>query len=370
MRFGRFGPWSVSVLLAAGAGGCASSPVAAHAPTGAVWSSLGSAATDAGHRAAAASEPPWAAVHWAYRAGAPLAAPAGIGPDGSVVVGSVDGYLHALREDGSFRWGYTLRGPLVGRPLVGGDGAVFAAADPNGLYALAGDGTLDWVSSVSGGVRSPPVLDAASHVWVATGQGTLLGFSQHGGIVGFARLGAARPLGLAPLPKGGVAVASVDGSVRIAGRPGAGERSVSSGPLLDLEVGSDGLFVLGAAGLSRLDALAGEERWFRTSVVRVACSRPALVVVEGHGLRWLSAEGEPRAVVPFAVGAQRAIACFEDGSLVVPDDAGALARVDARGVRGRVRLPPGRLVSLDPAKSGLLIAGYRDGRVLAVEPPR
>jgi len=369
MRFGLPGPRSVCAALLAGVLGCSSSAASARLPgMGGVWASLGGAATDAGHRAVAASEPPWAAVHWAYRAGAPLAAAAGIGRDGSVVVGSVDGYLHALRDDGSFRWGYTLRGPLVGRPVVGDDGSVFAAADPNGLYALAGDGTLDWVSSVAGGVTSPAVLDVASHVWVATGQGTLLGFSPRGGLVGFARLGAGRPLGVAPLPEGGVAVASVDGSVRIAGRPGGGQRTLSSAPLLELEVGSDGLFVLGATGLSRFDAV-GEERWFRTSVVRVACSRPALVVVEGQGLRWLSTDGEPRAVVPFAVGAQRAIACLDDGSLVVPDDTGALARVDSRGIRARVRLPPGRLVSLDPVKSGLLIAGYRDGRVLAVEPP-
>lgn len=369
MPFGLPGPPSVCVALVAGALGCSSSAASAHAPaTGGVGASVAGAAVDAGHRAAAASEPPWAAVHWAYRAGAPLAAPAGIGRDGSVVVGSVDGYLHALRDDGSFRWGYTLRGPVVGRPVLGDNGSVFAAADPNGLYALAGDGTLDWVSSVSGGVTAPPVLDAASHVWVATGQGTLLGFSERGGIVGFARLGAGRTLALAALPEGGVAAASVDGSVRIAGRPGGGPRTVSSAPLLDLEAGSDGLFVLGASGLSRFDSV-GEERWFRTSVVRVACSRPALVVVEGQGLRWLSSEGEPRASVPLAVGAQRAIACLEDGSLVVPDDSGALARVDAHGVRARVRVPPGRLISLDPVKSGLLIAGYRDGRVLAVEPP-
>src|SRR3954470_15001806 len=52
-------------------------------------------------------------VSWSYRAGAPLAAPAALAADGGVLVGSDDGYLHALRPDGSFRWGYTLRGPLI-----------------------------------------------------------------------------------------------------------------------------------------------------------------------------------------------------------------------------------------------------------------
>ncbi|HWP08586.1 MAG TPA: PQQ-binding-like beta-propeller repeat protein [Polyangiaceae bacterium] len=314
-------------------------------------------------------EPPPAAIAWSYRAGAPLAAPAAVGPDGTVVVGSVDGYLHALRGDGSFRWGYTLRGPLVGRPAIGLHGAVFAAADPNGLYALDGEGTLLWVSSVVGGVSSPPVVDLSSKVWVATGQGTLLGFSSHGGLAGFARLGAAPTLGPAPLPNGGVVVASNDGKLRFLGQPSAPAPTRVSPPLVDLEVGQAGLFLLGAEGLSRFDAADGEERWSRTTVERVACASPALVVVEDEGLRWLSAEGEPRARVALAVGRHRAIACLGDGSLVVGDDTGTLLRVDATGVKARARLPAGRLVSLDPTAGGLLIAGYRDGRVLAARPP-
>ena len=84
---------------------------------------------------------------------------------------------------------------------------------------------------------------------------------------------------------------------------------------------------------------------------------------------WLTAEGEPQARVSVPVGPQRAIACLADGSLVLPDDAGVLLRVDATGVRGRARMPAGRLVSLDSTSDGLVIAGYRDGRVIALRPP-
>jgi len=311
---------------------------------------------------------PLARVAWCYRAGAPLAAPPAIAPDGSVVAGSVDGYLHALRRDGSFHWGYTLRGPLVGRPALAPNGDVFAAADPNGLYALDADGMLLWVSSVAGGVTSPPAVDRQSRVWVTTGQGTLLGFSGRGGVVGFAHLGSGRTLGPAPLDDEGVIVASADGAVKVAGHPGT-LRATASAPLVDLEPARDAFFVLGADGLSRFDWPAGEERWSRMDVARVACNAPALVVVEPHGLRWLTPRGEPQAMVRIAVGNQRPIACLPDGSLLVPDDKGVVARVDARGIRGRARLPAGRLVSLDPTASGLVVAGYRDGRVLALEPP-
>lgn len=312
---------------------------------------------------------PSARVAWSYRAGAPLAAPPAIAPDGGVFVGSVDGYLHALRRDGSFRWGYTLRGPLIGRPALAPNGDLFAAADPNGLYAIDPDGLLLWVSSVAGGVTSAPVVDRQARVWVTTGQGTLLGFSAHGGVVGFARVGGGRTLGPAPLDDEGVIVASADGAVKVAGHAGV-LHATASAPLRELEPARDAFFVLGADGLARFDWPAGEERWSRTDVARVACKAPALVVVEQHGLRWLSPRGEPEALVRVSLGSQRPIACLADGSLVAVDDAGSLVRVARKGIEARVRLPAGRLVSLDPTPTGLLIAGYRDGRVLAVEPPR
>lgn len=306
------------------------------------------------------------AVSWSYRAGAPLAAPAALGPDGGVLVGSVDGYLHALRPDGSFYWGYTLRGPLVGRPAVAPDGEVFAAADPNGLYALDPDGSLAWVSSVVGGVTSAPILDREARVWLTTGQGTLLGFSSHGGIVGFIRVGNARTLGPAPLASGGVAIASVNGALKVAGNRGFSARMVAAAPVLELESGPDALFVLGGEGLSRFDTKEGEERWSRGDVARVACSEPALVVVDDGGLGWLSPRGELTAHVAVTAGAHRPIACLPNGELLVADDGGNLVRLGAAGIKARARLPEGRLLSLEARSDGVVVAAYRDGRVLGL----
>jgi len=217
-------------------------------------------------------------------------------------------------------------------------------------------------------VQSPAVVDSERRVWVTTGQGTLLGFSNRGGIVGFAKAGTAQLLGPAPLADGGVVIASMNGDVKIAGQRGA-PRASAPGPVFGLETANDSLFVLGAEGLARIDLTAGEERWSRSDVARVACASPALVVVEGRGLRWLSPQGEPQAHVPVALGTQRPVACLSDGSLLLIDDSGALLRVDTTGVRARGKLPAGRLVSLDPAGGELVIAGYRDGRVLAFRPP-
>lgn len=305
-------------------------------------------------------------VSWSYRAGAPLAAPAALGADGGVVVGSVDGYLHALRPDGSFRWGYTLRGPLIGRAVVAPNGEIFAAAEPNGLYALDPDGTLAWVSSIGGGVTSAPILDREARVWVTTGQGTLLGFSGHGGIVGYARVGNERMLGPAALAAGGVAIASVNGALKVAGNRSFSARMVAAAPVVELDSGPDALFVLGGEGLSRFDTPEGAERWSRGDVARIACSEPALVVVDERGLGWLSPRGALVAHVDLALGPHRPIACLPDGELLVDDEAGNLVRLGPAGVRTRAKLPDGRLLSLDPRSDGIVVAAYRDGRVLGL----
>jgi outer membrane protein assembly factor BamB len=140
-------------------------------------------------------------------------------------------------------------------------------------------------------------------------------------------------------------------------------------PVVDLKSGTDALFVLDGEGLARFDTAAGEERWSRTDVARVACSEPALVVVDEHGLGWLSPRGELLAHVALAIGRHRAIACLANGAVLVADDAGSLVWLETSGIKARGKLPEGRLVSLDPTSDGLLVAAYRDGRVIALRPP-
>lgn len=52
-----------------------------------------------------------------------------------VVVGTRDGWLHALREDGSVAWEYQGAGAFAGEPLIDGD-TVFAGCNDGRLYAL------------------------------------------------------------------------------------------------------------------------------------------------------------------------------------------------------------------------------------------
>ena len=81
-----------------------------------------------------------------FTASASLFARPGVGKDGSVYVGSGDGYVHALGPDGAFRWSYTVKGRVVAPPVEEPvSGRVFVATSEAKLYALESDSHLRWV---------------------------------------------------------------------------------------------------------------------------------------------------------------------------------------------------------------------------------
>jgi hypothetical protein len=85
-------------------------------------------------------------VAFRFLASSTLFARPGVGRDGSVYVGSGDGYVHALMPDGSFRWSYTVKGRVIAPPVEEpGSGRVFVATSEARLYALEPDSQLRWV---------------------------------------------------------------------------------------------------------------------------------------------------------------------------------------------------------------------------------
>lgn len=95
---------------------------------------------------APASARPVPSTVFKFAAGSSLFARPGVGRDGSVYIGSGDGYVHALKADGSFRWSYTVKGRIVAPPVEEpSSGRVFVATSEKKLYALEPDSHLRWV---------------------------------------------------------------------------------------------------------------------------------------------------------------------------------------------------------------------------------
>jgi outer membrane protein assembly factor BamB len=305
-------------------------------------------------------------IAWSFHAGTPLSAPPTIAADGSVLVVTVEGYLHALRADGGYRYSYTLRGRAVGSPVSTPDGLTVAAVEPNRLIAIDADGGLAWSTTVVGGVATPPIVDERGRIWVGTRGRTLLGFSARGAVSAFARVGPAPLVGPVALSGGEVALASTDGSIRLAGGGRSSASEASPDAIRGLFLGDGSLFALGEGGLVRFETGTFAERWRRAGVERVLCARPALVVLEGGVLRFLSVRGEPGPTIPFPAPADAPAACRPDGEILVTKEPRSLLHVRATGVTARRTIPAGDVLSVHAVASAAALIAYRGGRVVAL----
>jgi hypothetical protein len=116
-----------------------------------------------------------------FHAGAPLLAPAGVASDGSVCIGTADGYVHLLGPDGSFRWSHSVRGAVTQRPILAGQ-LWLVATSAERIYALTARGTLYWVFRPPSAVASELAADAAGLTYFVGADHFLYGITGHGGV--------------------------------------------------------------------------------------------------------------------------------------------------------------------------------------------
>jgi outer membrane protein assembly factor BamB len=65
-----------------------------------------------------------------------------IAEDGTIVFGSMDMHLHALRPDGSLKWQYKTGGKVEGSPAIGDDGVIYIGSWDHCLHAVTSDGSF------------------------------------------------------------------------------------------------------------------------------------------------------------------------------------------------------------------------------------
>jgi hypothetical protein len=117
-----------------------------------------------------------------FGAGSGLFARPGVGQQGDLYVGSGDGYVHALRPDGSYRWSYTVKGRVVAPPVEEpATRRAFVLTSEARLYCLEPDARLRWVFQLPVAPKSEVTL---------TPKGTLLFVGQDDHLYGVTTGGA------------------------------------------------------------------------------------------------------------------------------------------------------------------------------------
>jgi outer membrane protein assembly factor BamB len=96
-----------------------------------------------------------------------------IANDGTIYFGSDDGYLYALKSDGTQQWRFQTGGPVASVPAIGADGSVYFGSDDGQVRAVTSAGTLRWAHAAGGAARSSPVLGQNGLVYVGSDDGYL-----------------------------------------------------------------------------------------------------------------------------------------------------------------------------------------------------
>jgi len=117
-----------------------------------------------------------------FHAGAPLLAPAGVAADGSVCVGTADGYVHLLGPDGSFRWSHSVQGGVTHSPVRAG-ALWLVSTNAERIYALTPEGTLYWVFKPLSPVVSDLAVDDTGTAFFVGADHFLYGVSVHGAVL-------------------------------------------------------------------------------------------------------------------------------------------------------------------------------------------
>lgn len=296
---------------------------------------------------------------------------------GLAVFGTRDGWLHAVRADGSLAWEVRADGPL-GPPTIEGD-TVYVGSGGGSLYAVAlPNGKERWRWSTSEDLTTRPAV-GPEMVYVASRQDTLFAVDALTGAwkwhqrreakaSGFSIFGAASAIANAG---DSVFAAFSDGSVACfdpkTGAKRWDRRVAPAGTHLDVDaiaLGDVGLFAAAYSGaVVALDPKSGESRWrFEVpGAVQLALAGGVVVAVTpasvigisptDGGALWTAALGGSPSGAPVTAGRW----------ILVPAGPGGLRWVEAASGRTLRVFDPGTGVYGSPAVAGARVYVLSNG---------
>ncbi|OPY25678.1 MAG: outer membrane biogenesis protein BamB [Methanomethylovorans sp. PtaU1.Bin073] len=127
-------------------------------------------------------------LKWKYQVDSGIWAPAAISSDGTIYVGSWDGYFYAINNNGTLKWKKNFYYRLLACPAIGSDGTIYVGSDF--LYALDPDGNEKWkFKGVDTGFCSPIIslegtiysMDHSCILYAINADGTLKWKYKRGG---------------------------------------------------------------------------------------------------------------------------------------------------------------------------------------------
>ncbi|MBN2357148.1 PQQ-binding-like beta-propeller repeat protein, partial [candidate division KSB1 bacterium] len=121
---------------------------------------------------------------WAYPTGGDVRSSAVVDEAGNLYVGSNDGYLYALKADGSLLWNCHLGGEIHAAPALTKDGTIYVTSTLGMLYAVDNQGSEKWRLELDSAypIEASPVIGADGTIFVGSTNGFIYAVYQDGSI--------------------------------------------------------------------------------------------------------------------------------------------------------------------------------------------
>ncbi len=120
---------------------------------------------------------------WAFETGGGVVSSPAVGPDGVIYIGSNDGYLYAIRPDGTLKWKFETKGAVHSHPAIGADGTIYVGSWDHHLYAINPNGSLKWKFETQAEVNSSPTIGADGTIYVGSWDHHLYAVNPNGNLV-------------------------------------------------------------------------------------------------------------------------------------------------------------------------------------------
>ena len=120
-------------------------------------------------------------LKWKYTTNDWVYSSPAIGSDGTIYVGSYDGYLYAIKPDSSLKWKYKTEGYVQSSPAIGSDGTIYVGSNDNCLHAINPEnGLREWTYSTNGWIESSPAVGSDGTIYVGSYNGYLYAIKSDG----------------------------------------------------------------------------------------------------------------------------------------------------------------------------------------------
>jgi len=315
-------------------------------------------------------------LRWRYETERMITSSPALGPDGTIYIGSYDGYLYAVRPQGILRWRYQTGALIQSSPAVAADGTVYFGSDDGYIYAVSPDGALEWRSDLGTYVSQSPAIGDDGTIYV--GAGDLFAFAPDGtprwqyplawGVASSPAIGANGILYFGSYDS--LLAVNADGSPRWRCRVGfSGPAALAADGTIYVGSRDSGLYALDPAGTQKwrcsLDAAAQTEPAVGADgTIYIGSSDGVMHAVHPDGTTWWSyTTGGPLSSTP-AVAA--------DGTLFFGSDDGYVYALNPDGsLKWKWKYPTGDAVRSSPviAADGVMYVGSLDGCLYALWSP-